>query len=172
MIRNADPSYLSNNVPGNIRHSFDPFSGRGCLLRLQSGEATEILQPRRGCNVVIGTSSSVPTFICPGPSDQTVLDHLPDLDLYMVANNSTCAEIFKTIMTDGSRIVVGDPEDAKIINDFTDKTISDTPSPRPVQEIPSINPVARWSVVPPQFDIIIDHVGHSVNQRVTSLRHL
>ncbi|KAJ4261433.1 auxilin-like clathrin-binding protein required for normal clathrin function [Fusarium torreyae] len=173
MITKADPRYLSNDVPGNLCHSFDPY-------------------------VVTGSSSSVFTFIYPGPLDQTVLEHLPGLDRYMVANNSACAKIFKTMMTNGSRIVVGIPEDAKIINNFTDKTVSDTPSPQPAQGIPSValqtstqhrlqrtahskrrdyaavhsSCSSPSSAVPPQFDIDVDHIGHSVNQRATSLGHL
>ncbi|KAF4962755.1 hypothetical protein FSARC_9181 [Fusarium sarcochroum] len=153
MIINAHPEYPSNGtcfVHDTFWHSFDPFKYGGCRLQLQSGRSVDISQPKLGCSEVTSSSSYARTFICPGPPpDHTTPDLPPSLNLYMVTDNATYAEVFNTTITDASRIVAGNPRDAELINGLDDNTASDT-----------------------KFNIIIDHVDHSVNQQVTSLEHL
>lgn len=82
----------------------------------------------------------------PGASYHLWLEYFPHVDLYFIEYDAKCAKKFAHQMT-GATIFTGDQADVDFLEDFIRKSGGD-------------------------FDIIIDDGGHTMNQQITSLKHL
>lgn len=82
----------------------------------------------------------------PGASYYTWLEYFPNVDLYFIEYDAKCARQWAK-KTEGATIFAGDQADTSFLDDFIRKTGG-------------------------EFDIVIDDGGHTMEQQITSFKHL